>query len=310
MSNQVTLELLNATSENIPPPVEPSINPFPEHRAAYPESSTSSRSNFLTNSSGNNYPSSSTNNVSSSPTGSNHSNSRVYSPSFNDISPKSEIDVAINGSSPSSSDDNPQQMQLQIQVQQAHSSDVNTSGQSGLLSPGLSSLELDSNTSMSLPSPASCSMDGGSLSPPPPGVPSLQVRVNVLQQRLGLPKGVTLEFVNGGHGVKNPLANHDVSAIIPPPPPPTRVEPEKVESTTGRKDNTRFACHLCSKSFSLQRLLNRHMKCHSDVKRYLCTFCGKGFNDTFDLKRHTRTHTGKIDDELKLFFLPISLGRI
>jgi uncharacterized Zn-finger protein len=40
-------------------------------------------------------------------------------------------------------------------------------------------------------------------------------------------------------------------------------------------------------------LLNRHMKCHSDVKRYLCTFCGKGFNDTFDLKRHTRTHTGK-----------------
>ncbi|ALC48255.1 ovo [Drosophila busckii] len=43
---------------------------------------------------------------------------------------------------------------------------------------------------------------------------------------------------------------------------------------------------------SLQRLLNRHMKCHSDIKRYLCTFCGKGFNDTFDLKRHTRTHTG------------------
>lgn len=49
---------------------------------------------------------------------------------------------------------------------------------------------------------------------------------------------------------------------------------------------------MCSKSFSLQRLLNRHMKCHSDIKRYLCTFCGKGFNDTFDLKRHTRTHTG------------------
>lgn len=49
---------------------------------------------------------------------------------------------------------------------------------------------------------------------------------------------------------------------------------------------------MCSKNFNLQRLLNRHMKCHSDVKRYLCTFCGKGFNDTFDLKRHTRTHTG------------------
>lgn len=57
-------------------------------------------------------------------------------------------------------------------------------------------------------------------------------------------------------------------------------------------DPSRFTCRVCSKNFSLQRLLNRHMKCHSDVKRYLCTFCGKGFNDTFDLKRHTRTHTG------------------
>ncbi|EDW30495.1 GL26817 [Drosophila persimilis] len=56
--------------------------------------------------------------------------------------------------------------------------------------------------------------------------------------------------------------------------------------------NGKFVCRVCMKTFSLQRLLNRHMKCHSDIKRYLCTFCGKGFNDTFDLKRHTRTHTG------------------
>ena len=53
-----------------------------------------------------------------------------------------------------------------------------------------------------------------------------------------------------------------------------------------------FSCRICNKSFPLQRLLNRHVKCHSDIKRYLCTTCGKGFNDTFDLKRHTRTHTG------------------
>lgn len=50
----------------------------------------------------------------------------------------------------------------------------------------------------------------------------------------------------------------------------------------------------CLQKFALQRLLNRHAKCHSEIKRYLCTFCGKGFNDTFDLKRHTRTHTGYI----------------
>uniref|UniRef100_A0A8B9F1V9 Ovo like zinc finger 2 n=1 Tax=Amazona collaria TaxID=241587 RepID=A0A8B9F1V9_9PSIT len=51
-------------------------------------------------------------------------------------------------------------------------------------------------------------------------------------------------------------------------------------------------CELCGKGFRLQRMLNRHIKCHSQVKRHLCTFCGKGFNDTFDLKRHVRTHTG------------------
>lgn len=34
----------------------------------------------------------------------------------------------------------------------------------------------------------------------------LQVRVSILQQRLGLPEDTPLEFVNGGHGIKNPLA--------------------------------------------------------------------------------------------------------
>ena len=67
---------------------------------------------------------------------------------------------------------------------------------------------------------------------------------------------------------------------------------EKMPPVRSETDPSKFQCRLCSKNFSLQRLLNRHMKCHSDTKRYLCTFCGKGFNDTFDLKRHTRTHTG------------------
>lgn len=53
-----------------------------------------------------------------------------------------------------------------------------------------------------------------------------------------------------------------------------------------------FVCQICQKSFHHQRMLNRHVKCHSETKRHLCSFCGKGFNDTFDLKRHVRTHTG------------------
>ncbi|ESN99227.1 hypothetical protein HELRODRAFT_66720 [Helobdella robusta] len=62
--------------------------------------------------------------------------------------------------------------------------------------------------------------------------------------------------------------------------------------TDVQTEDNKFLCRVCLKSFPLQRLLNRHVKCHTDIKRYLCTFCGKGFNDIFDLKRHTRTHTG------------------
>nr|XP_045218395.1 transcription factor Ovo-like 2 isoform X1 [Macaca fascicularis]XP_045218396.1 transcription factor Ovo-like 2 isoform X1 [Macaca fascicularis] len=63
--------------------------------------------------------------------------------------------------------------------------------------------------------------------------------------------------------------------------------------TTGTcSDSVVHSCDLCGKGFRLQRMLNRHLKCHNQVKRHLCTFCGKGFNDTFDLKRHVRTHTG------------------
>ncbi|XP_035154319.1 transcription factor Ovo-like 2 isoform X5 [Callithrix jacchus] len=63
--------------------------------------------------------------------------------------------------------------------------------------------------------------------------------------------------------------------------------------TTGTcSDSVVHSCNLCGKGFRLQRMLNRHLKCHNQVKRHLCAFCGKGFNDTFDLKRHVRTHTG------------------
>ncbi|PIO70991.1 zinc finger, C2H2 type, partial [Teladorsagia circumcincta] len=93
-----------------------------------------------------------------------------------------------------------------------------------------------------------------------------------------------LEFVNGGYGMKNPLATGST---------PFRDE-TPATAATASSDQGQYNCRICGKKFALQRLLNRHTKCHSDLKRYLCTFCGKGFNDTFDLKRHTRTHTGTI----------------
>lgn len=112
----------------------------------------------------------------------------------------------------------------------------------------------------------------------------------ISEKQLGLPPEVQLEFVNGGHGFKNPLAVDNIHNHH-------RIRDDDKKSTGSSEaasvdDDSKFVCRVCAKSFTLQRLLNRHMKCHSDIKRYLCTFCGKGFNDTFDLKRHTRTHTG------------------
>ncbi|XP_050328793.1 transcriptional regulator ovo isoform X1 [Bactrocera neohumeralis] len=137
--------------------------------------------------------------------------------------------------------------------------------------------------------------------PPSPTVAMLH-ESKVLQQRLGLPPEVQLEFVNGGHGIKNPLAventhsgHHRIRSIdcVDDLKKSGNISTDGSESGGGcAGDGSKFVCRICLKSFSLQRLLNRHMKCHSEIKRYLCTFCGKGFNDTFDLKRHTRTHTG------------------
>nr|XP_040039125.1 putative transcription factor Ovo-like 1a [Gasterosteus aculeatus aculeatus] len=73
----------------------------------------------------------------------------------------------------------------------------------------------------------------------------------------------------------------------------TRSTGQSQSLLTGMKGPTgAYVCHVCQKTFSYQRMLNRHLKCHNDTKRHLCSFCGKGFNDTFDLKRHVRTHTG------------------
>ena len=111
--------------------------------------------------------------------------------------------------------------------------------------------------------------------------------------QLGLPAEVQLEFVNGGHGIKNPLAIENIPGRIREEEHPAiKKQSTTPVSTVPVDEDGKFVCRICSKHFTLQRLLNRHMKCHSDIKRYLCTFCGKGFNDTFDLKRHTRTHTG------------------
>ena len=137
----------------------------------------------------------------------------------------------------------------------------------------------NSSSSISAASTTSTSSDEDDIS----NIPSLKMRIQLISQRLGIPPDSPIELINGGHGIKNPMSA-DLGS--------TSSKNEDKALLRPESDPSKFQCRVCSKIFSLQRLLNRHMKCHSDVKRYLCTFCAKGFNDTFDLKRHTRTHTG------------------
>ncbi|KAL4230808.1 zinc finger protein [Mactra antiquata] len=122
----------------------------------------------------------------------------------------------------------------------------------------------------------------------PLGTSAMQNQLPSLQPDPNVPIGALMvmmktevpnvEVINGGYGIKNPTFTA----------PKVQDFPEQCVAP----DSSKFVCKFCKKEFALQRLLNRHLKCHSDSKRYLCTFCGKGFNDTFDLKRHTRIHTG------------------
>ncbi|XP_053908433.1 LOW QUALITY PROTEIN: putative transcription factor Ovo-like 1 [Cuculus canorus] len=101
------------------------------------------------------------------------------------------------------------------------------------------------------------------------------------------PPGLPLHPTGKVPSVPFGAPSSSLSAAVPPGfpgfggSPPVGVPPAEV-----------FSCPVCHKSFGFQRLLNRHLKCHSEVKRHRCPHCGKGFNDTFDLKRHIRTHTG------------------
>jgi len=115
--------------------------------------------------------------------------------------------------------------------------------------------------------------------------PSVSPALHLLAQRLGIPLHMlgSIEFVNGGHGIKNPFLNtaRGSSSSSSPTSPYSDAHHEHL----GLASPGSGPCQSTTSS-------DDPLKCHSDVKRYLCTFCGKGFNDTFDLKRHTRTHTG------------------
>ena len=52
-------------------------------------------------------------------------------------------------------------------------------------------------------------------------------------------------------------------------------------------------CQYCSKAFSTNSQLNRHVRYHIGEKPYQCQYCSKAFVQSSDLQRHLRIHTGE-----------------
>ena len=115
------------------------------------------------------------------------------------------------------------------------------------------------------------------------GYPDLKARTdpNEIKQPLSPPSNPDLTF-------SKPLSpSGSLSSADSEPLSPT----SSLSSDYTNKD-TSMKCHVCHKSYSHPRLLNRHMQSHTSYKKHHCPRCRKGFNDAFDLKRHIRTHTG------------------
>lgn len=75
---------------------------------------------------------------------------------------------------------------------------------------------------------------------------------------------------------------------LTPLPPVTEItsgeQPQRIE---GEK---RYACTVCSKSFTRLYGLRYHMAKHTDTRKYLCAKCGKSFHTSNGLKQHSISH--------------------
>ncbi|KPJ01901.1 Protein ovo [Papilio xuthus] len=167
--------------------------------------------------------------------------SQEQSPSYNFPKERPDLLMHLNPALLQHNEGQMQQLQIHVQLQQRQQ----------ILSPGFPfpshSLELDSPTGVSLPSPGgNNSLDGNShiesSSLSPAAAVSLKKgsvadsKIQILQQRLGLPAELPLEFINGGHGVKNPLATEANAR--------QREEEKNKQVLVSEDDPTKFICRM------------------------------------------------------------------
>ncbi|XP_072279595.1 uncharacterized protein [Pyxicephalus adspersus] len=64
-------------------------------------------------------------------------------------------------------------------------------------------------------------------------------------------------------------------------------------SETGDKEEKRYSCFDCGKTFSKRSILSKHLVTHSGEKPFSCSECGKSYTQRSTLAIHQRNHSGE-----------------
>uniref|UniRef100_A0A8C4TFZ5 C2H2-type domain-containing protein n=1 Tax=Erpetoichthys calabaricus TaxID=27687 RepID=A0A8C4TFZ5_ERPCA len=86
----------------------------------------------------------------------------------------------------------------------------------------------------------------------------------------------------------HPLARH--TNVTSPAHSPLSEKHFKTHSPEHTHSTQDFQCTFCSKSFRVQRYLNKHLQTHSTLT-FNCTFCNEDFTGEMDLHNHMQIHS-------------------
>lgn len=84
------------------------------------------------------------------------------------------------------------------------------------------------------------------------------------------------------------FANLPTNKELTPLPPVTEIT--STEQLPRKEGDKKYACSICTKSFTRIYGLRYHMTKHTDVRKFLCPKCGKRFHTSSGLKQHSISH--------------------
>lgn len=108
---------------------------------------------------------------------------------------------------------------------------------------------------------------------------------------------IDINVVYQDHEYEVPIFNHptlDFESDLPenkeltPLPPVSEIT--STEQPPRKEGDKKYACSVCSKSFTRIYSLRYHMAKHRDVRKFLCSKCGKAFHSANGLRQHSITH--------------------